>query len=1078
MRFDAIELQRYGRFTDERLDFPKAECDFHVIMGANEAGKSTLRQAIRDVLFGIPMNSPMSFRHAATDLSLAATVSGAKGEFAFGRRRKRNGGLVDTQGSPLPGDALDDWLGGVNAAFFERMFGLDHQRLEQGSRAMLQAGDNVDSVLFQAAAGVATLSSVLAGLREEAAALWTPNHARTRAWYVAQARMNEAVAALKAGTVRPSAWAQQQRDTRKLEEAYEEAQAEHAALLVQSGELERLRRLAPLLAQIREYEEVLRREEAVLGRSESSDASRPTLLLHEAEILRLDESRLRLIDHRSAIQECTSRLELLQGQLQRVLRQAGRDVAAQAYADEATLVALIPARPLRREVEQLLAEGRQLRATSDAATRLLDERRGEVEALHNQIQVLPATSVSTELRDALDAATAAGDIAAQLEAARRNQERELAALERHLQVLAQPAVTVPGSLEETMAWLRDMKPWPLSAVSLQAQRRQTLQSELDAARKRGSEAREAAESARLEVDQFRRSRDAVSRDEVMAARRERDALWREILQGSVPLAEQAEHFASLMRGADALADRHLDAVGDAARLQAMEHEYERRALALQAQAARVSESENTLAAFEQAWWAECRQRQLPPLAPADMQAWLADREAVLPAHDRVVAARTEVERLEASHVALLDRLSAALEGVTDNPPRSLAQACASARTLLKRADETAASRHALRAQLARLEQQIPGLEQEARRSVAARQEWKQRYEHALQRAKLPGDVNDTYVLEALELFANADSLAEQMRQCREQHGQLVSEMHRFHQSVADLAAALGLQAPAPAEAEFQVIEWTKALGRQRDAQRSHDDARMRLAQLNERLLQEGAGRSRTEIEAELAATDPSALALKLEALQAEVADAAATLSRLAVERDRARQALEAISGGDAAALAEAQRQEALADMADINERYINLYMQYRLLERVTERYRERKQGPLLARAGQLFADLTLGSHSGLEIDGIEAVLYARRADGSLVELEGLSDGTRDQLYLALRIAALELYLDSASGLPFIADDLFINYDDARSAAGLRKLAGVARRTQVIFLTHHTHMVELARETLGGAVNVIELNASA
>src|SRR5690606_35281584 len=192
-----------------------------------------------------------------------------------------------------------------------------------------------------------------------------------------------------------------------------------------------------------------------------------------------------------------------------------------------------------------------------------------------------------------------------LEAARRNQKRELAALERHLQMLAQPAVTVPGSLDESMVWLQGMMPWPLSAVSVQAQRRQALQNELETARKRGSEAQEAAESARLEADQFRRSRDAVSRDEVMAARRERDALWRDISQGSAPLTEQAEHLTSLMRGADALADRHLDAVGDAARLQAMEHEYERRAFALQAQMARISESENALAAFDKAWWAEC-----------------------------------------------------------------------------------------------------------------------------------------------------------------------------------------------------------------------------------------------------------------------------------------------------------------------------------------------------------------------------------------------------------------------------------------------------------------------------------------
>ncbi|MEZ4546559.1 MAG: hypothetical protein R3B51_02035 [Thermodesulfobacteriota bacterium] len=40
----------------------------------------------------------------------------------------------------------------------------------------------------------------------------------------------------------------------------------------------------------------------------------------------------------------------------------------------------------------------------------------------------------------------------------------------------------------------------------------------------------------------------------------------------------------------------------------------------------------------------------------------------------------------------------------------------------------------------------------------------------------------------------------------------------------------------------------------------------------------------------------------------------------------------------------------------------------------------------------------------------------------------MSDGTADQLYLALRIAAIEDYLERSNALPFVADDLFINFD--------------------------------------------------
>jgi len=59
-------------------------------------------------------------------------------------------------------------------------------------------------------------------------------------------------------------------------------------------------------------------------------------------------------------------------------------------------------------------------------------------------------------------------------------------------------------------------------------------------------------------------------------------------------------------------------------------------------------------------------------------------------------------------------------------------------------------------------------------------------------------------------------------------------------------------------------------------------------------------------------------------------------------------------------------------------------------------------------------------------------------------------------------------------MPFIADDLFINYDDPRSKAGPEALARLSEQTQVIFLSHHDHLVPAVRAVFGEAVNVIRL----
>ena len=88
------------------------------------------------------------------------------------------------------------------------------------------------------------------------------------------------------------------------------------------------------------------------------------------------------------------------------------------------------------------------------------------------------------------------------------------------------------------------------------------------------------------------------------------------------------------------------------------------------------------------------------------------------------------------------------------------------------------------------------------------------------------------------------------------------------------------------------------------------------------------------------------------------------------------------------------------------------------------------------------------------------------SDGGEVAVPVMSDGARDQLYLALRLAALDSYLEHNPPLPLIADDLFIHFDTDRAAAAFDILGELAAKTQTLFFTHHDHLARLAVETLG------------
>ena len=130
-----------------------------------------------------------------------------------------------------------------------------------------------------------------------------------------------------------------------------------------------------------------------------------------------------------------------------------------------------------------------------------------------------------------------------------------------------------------------------------------------------------------------------------------------------------------------------------------------------------------------------------------------------------------------------------------------------------------------------------------------------------------------------------------------------------------------------------------------------------------------------------------------------------------------------------------------------------------------ERYRKKNQDPVLASASQAFAHMTLGQYQGLVIDWNEKgdhVLQGVRANRSHVDVEQMSDGTRDQLYLSLRLAALTDWNDRHEPIPLVVDDILVHFDDDRAVATLEQLVDLSSHTQVIFFTHHRHLTDLAK----------------
>lgn len=225
-----------------------------------------------------------------------------------------------------------------------------------------------------------------------------------------------------------------------------------------------------------------------------------------------------------------------------------------------------------------------------------------------------------------------------------------------------------------------------------------------------------------------------------------------------------------------------------------------------------------------------------------------------------------------------------------------------------------------------------------------------------------------------------------------------------------------------------------------------------------------AGQSQAALEAE-AKTDAEAE----QRLQEEEHDAA-------IAAHDARKALEAIgSEGEGARIAQVRAAKKL-EIEEAAERYARLKLGALAVENALARYRDAHRSAMLADAARRFRHITGGSFTDLRTqpEGRSEKLVAIRDNGTL-EDGAMSTGTRAQLFLALRLAGYAEYVKDRPALPFIADDIMETFDNPRSAATFEMLAEIAGLGQVIYLSHHDHLAEIARDVVGPDINVIRLD---
>lgn len=225
-----------------------------------------------------------------------------------------------------------------------------------------------------------------------------------------------------------------------------------------------------------------------------------------------------------------------------------------------------------------------------------------------------------------------------------------------------------------------------------------------------------------------------------------------------------------------------------------------------------------------------------------------------------------------------------------------------------------------------------------------------------------------------------------------------------------------------------------------------------------------------EAEQRLADIDTNAIERDAIELDGRIEDLTERAKHLYSEMTLARQKLETVGGDDAVARIETKRRTIFLEIEELAVRHLTLRAGTLAAEQALYIYREQHRSSMMNRASNAFCSITGGSYSGLttQPDWDKEILIGISRDGGSKLAAAMSTGTQFQLYLALRLAGYEEFAALRPPVPFIADDIMESFDNPRSEEVFRLLGEMAKIGQVVYLTHHWHLCQIAQQVVPNA----------
>ena len=138
-------------------------------------------------------------------------------------------------------------------------------------------------------------------------------------------------------------------------------------------------------------------------------------------------------------------------------------------------------------------------------------------------------------------------------------------------------------------------------------------------------------------------------------------------------------------------------------------------------------------------------------------------------------------------------------------------------------------------------------------------------------------------------------------------------------------------------------------------------------------------------------------------------------------------------------------------IARLEEYYSALNLAQETLEQASQELQRRFAPQIAQHARDIFAKLTDGRYDRLQLSQDLSIQAGAADETTLHSAMWRSDGTADQLYLALRLAVSEALIPK---MPLVLDDTLVRFDDSRLALAMNLLKELSNDRQVILFTCH------------------------